>query len=213
MSGRACEAPAADADAVPRSMTHILDLIRHPGWWSIALACAAYTVCAFAMLPAWPITVALGSIYGIWRGLLIATPASVAGATVVFVMARSTMRGWAQRRIAGSERLAAISRAVSQEGPWVVFLLRLSPIVPFNLLNYALSATDVRLRVYVIATTIGMLPPTVLYLYMGSLSASVARGTVYTGWRTAMYLAGLIATAAAIWLVGRAVKKALPPQL
>ena len=194
-------------------MTHILDLIRHPGWWSIGLACAAYTVCAFAMLPAWPITVALGSIYGIWEGLLIATPASVVGATVVFLMARSALRDWARRRMANSRRLAAISRAVSDEGPWVVFLLRLSPVVPFNLLNYALSVTDVRLRVYVIATTIGMLPPTVLYLYAGSLSASVARGDVYTGWRAVVYVAGLVATGGAIWLVGRAVKRTLSPQL
>ncbi|HEX3704432.1 MAG TPA: TVP38/TMEM64 family protein [Vicinamibacterales bacterium] len=194
-------------------MTHLLDLIRHPGWGSIGLACAGYTVCAFAMLPAWPLTVALGSIYGIWRGLLIATPASVAGATAVFVMARSTMRDWAQRRMAGSGRLVAISRAVSDEGPWVVFLLRLSPVIPFNLLNYALSVTQVSLRVYVVATTIGMLPPTVLYLYMGSLSASVARGTGYTGWRAGMYVAGLAATAGAVWLVGRAVKKALPTEL
>lgn len=194
-------------------MTHFLDLIRHPGWWSIALACAAYTVCAFAMLPAWPITMALGSIYGIWRGLLISTPASVAGATAVFVLARSGLRDWARRRMAGSERLVAISRAVSTEGPWVVFLLRLSPVVPFNLLNYALSVTDVGLRVYVIATTIGIVPPTVLYLYMGSLSASVARGTVYTGWRAFAYVAGLLATAAAVWLVGRAVKKTLPAHL
>jgi uncharacterized membrane protein YdjX (TVP38/TMEM64 family) len=194
-------------------MTHLLDVIRHPGWWSIMAACAAYTLCAFAMLPAWPITVALGSIYGIWRGLLIATPASVAGATGVFMMARSALGDWARRRIAGSDRLVAINRAVGQEGPWVVFLLRLSPVVPFNMLNYALSVTDVRLDVYVVATAIGMLPPTVLYLYIGSLSASVAEGTVYAGWRSTAYVAGLAATAGAVWLVGRAVKKALPPQL
>jgi uncharacterized membrane protein YdjX (TVP38/TMEM64 family) len=81
------------------------------------------------------------------------------------------------------------------------------------MLNYALSVTDVRLDVYVVATAIGMLPPTVLYLYIGSLSASVAEGTVYAGWRSTAYVAGLAATAGAVWLVGRAVKKALPPQL
>jgi uncharacterized membrane protein YdjX (TVP38/TMEM64 family) len=192
-------------------MTHLVELLRHPGWWSVGVACAAYTICAFAMLPAWPITMALGSIYGIWEGLLIATPASVAGATAVFVLARSALRDWARRRMAGSRRLEAISRAVSAEGPWVVFLLRLSPVVPFNLLNYALSVTDVRLRVYVVATTIGMLPPTALYLYAGSLSASVARGDVYTGWRAVVYVAGLAATGGAVWLVGRAVKSTLPP--
>ena len=194
-------------------MTHLLDLIRHPGWWSVGLTWAAYIVCAFAMLPAWPITLALGSIYGIWRGLLIAMPAGVASATAVFVLARSVLREWARRRIAGSQRLVAISRAVGAHGTWVVFLLRLSPVVPFNLLNYALSVTEVRLRVFVIATTIGMLPPTILYLYMGSLGAALARGTEYRGWRAVAYVAGLIATAGVVWLVGRAVKKTLPAEL
>jgi uncharacterized membrane protein YdjX (TVP38/TMEM64 family) len=66
------------------------------------------------------------------------------------------------------------------------------------------------LSVFVIATTIGMLPPTILYLYIGSLGASLARGTEYTGWRAVAYVAGLIATAAAVWLIGRAVKRILP---
>ena len=194
-------------------MTQLLDLIRQPGWWSVGVACVAYTACAFAMLPAWPITLALGSIYGIWGGLLIAMPPSVASATAVFVLARSVLRGWARRQMAGSRRLVAVSRAVGQHGTWIVFLLRLSPIVPFNLLNYALSLTDVGLRPFIIATTVGMLPPTILYLYIGSLGASLARGTEYTGWRAVLYVAGLLATAAAVWLIGRTVRKMLPDQL
>ncbi len=91
----------------------------------------------------------------------------------------------------------------------MVFLLRLSPVVPFNVLNYALSITDLPLRVYVAATAIGMVPPTILYLYLGSLTGSVARGTGYTGWQLVAYLAGLVATAGAVWLIGRAVRKAL----
>lgn len=190
-------------------MTHLLDLIRHPGWAGVTMAFAAYALCALAMLPAWPITVTLGSIFGIWRGLLIASPASVAGATAVFLLGRTVLRDWVRRRIAGSERIEAIVGAVSHQGAWVVFLLRLSPVVPFNVLNYALSITDLPLRVYVAATAIGMLPPTILYLYLGSLTGSVARGTLYTGWQMVMYVAGLVATGVAVWLVGRAVRKTL----
>jgi uncharacterized membrane protein YdjX (TVP38/TMEM64 family) len=190
-------------------MTPLLDFIRHPGWAGVAMACAAYAVCALAMLPAWPITVTLGSIYGLWRGLLIASPASVTAATMVFLLGRSVLRGWARRRIAGSVRLEAVVRALSDQGAWVVFLLRLSPVVPFNLLNYALSVTDLPLRVYVPATAIGMLPPTMLYLYLGSLTASVARGQVHSGWQTVVYVGGLLATGAAVWLIGRAVRKTL----
>jgi uncharacterized membrane protein YdjX (TVP38/TMEM64 family) len=190
-------------------MIHLLDLIRQPGWAGVVMAFAAYAVCALTMLPAWPITVTLGSLYGIRGGLFIAAPASVAAATAIFLLGRSVLRNWARRRIAGSKRLTAISRAVSQQSGWVVLLLRLSPIVPFNVLNYALSLTDVPLHVYVAATAIGMLPPTILYLYLGSLTASLARGTAYTGWRTAGYVLGLIPVCAAVWLIGRTVRDTL----
>jgi uncharacterized membrane protein YdjX (TVP38/TMEM64 family) len=190
-------------------MIRLLDLIRQPGWPGVAMAFAAYAVCSLAMLPAWPITVALGSVYGIRRGLLIASPASVAAATAIFLLGRSVLRDWARRRIAGSKRLTAISRAVSRPSGWVVFLLRVSPIVPFNVLNYALSLTDVPLHVYVAATAVGTLPPTMLYLYLGSVTASVARGTAYTGWQTAAYALGLLPAGAAAWLIGRAVRDAL----
>ena len=138
-------------------MTALVDLLREPGWEGVAIACAAYLLLAAAMLPAWPLTLAIGSIYGTWGGLLIASPAGVAAATAVFLLGRSVLRDRAQRRIARSDRLVAISRAISERGSWVVLLLlRLSPIVPFNVLNYALSVTDVPLRVYVAATAVGM---------------------------------------------------------
>jgi uncharacterized membrane protein YdjX (TVP38/TMEM64 family) len=190
-------------------MIHLLGLIRQPGWPGVAMAFAAYALCALAMLPAWPITMTLGSIYGIRRGLLIASPASVAAATAIFLLGRSVLRDWARRRIAGSKRIAAISRAVNQQSGWVVFLLRLSPIVPANVLSYALSLTDVPLHVYVAATAAGTLPPTILYLYLGSVTASLARGTVYSRWQTAAYALGLLPAGAAIWLIGRAVRDTL----
>jgi uncharacterized membrane protein YdjX (TVP38/TMEM64 family) len=183
-------------------MIHLLGLIRQPGWPGVAMAFAAYALCALAMLPAWPITMTLGSIYGIRRGLLIA-------ATAIFLLGRSVLRDWARRRIAGSKRIAAISRAVNQQSGWVVFLLRLSPIVPANVLSYALSLTDVPLHVYVAATAAGTLPPTILYLYLGSVTASLARGTVYSRWQTAAYALGLLPAGAAIWLIGRAVRDTL----
>src|SRR5260370_21939654 len=190
-------------------MIHLLDLIRQPGWPGVAMAFAAYAVCSLAMLPAWPITVTLGSIYGIQRGLFIALPASVAAATATFLLGRSVLRDWARRRIAGSKRLAAISRAVSQQSGWVVFLLRLSPLVPFNVLSYALSLTEVPLHVYVAATAVGTLPPTILYLYLGSVTGSLARGAPHTRWQTAAYALGLLPSCAAASLLGRAVRDTL----
>ena len=77
------------------------DLLRHPGWISLAAASAAYVVLSLAMLPVWPLTILLGSVYGIWVGLLIAMPSSLVGALAVFVLGQSVLRDWARRRLAG----------------------------------------------------------------------------------------------------------------
>ena len=90
----------------------LIDLLRHPGWFSLAAASAAYVVLSLAMLPVWPLTILLGSVYGIWMGLVIAMPSSLVGALAVFVLGQSVLRGWARRRMAGWGRLQAITRAV-----------------------------------------------------------------------------------------------------
>jgi uncharacterized membrane protein YdjX (TVP38/TMEM64 family) len=193
-------------------MTDLFEFLHQPSWVSLAGAFAAYVVLSLAMLPVWPVTIFLGSIYGIWGGLLIAMPASVAGALAVFVLGQSVLRDWARRRMAGWDRLEAITRVVGDEHGWIPLLLRLSPVVPFNLINYALSLTDLRLGVYFVTTVVGILPATVMYLYMGATTASVARARL-TAAELTIYVVGLIATVLAVWLIGRAVRKSLDAQL
>lgn len=71
--------------------------------------------------------------------------------------------------MATKPKLAAIDAAIAEHGFKIVLLLRLSPVFPFNLLNYALGLTRVQVRDYVLASFIGMLPGTALYVYLGSL--------------------------------------------
>ena len=192
-------------------MADLLEFLRDPTWLGLAGAFAAYVILSLAMLPVWPVTIFLGSIYGIWVGLLIAMPASVAGALVVFVLGQSILRDWARRRIAGWSRLEAITRVVGDERGWIALLLRLSPVVPFNLINYALSLTDLRLGVYFVTTVVGILPATLMYLYLGAATVSVARKN--TSVEVTIYVIGLIATVLAVWLIGRAVRKTLDAQI
>ncbi len=128
------------------------------------------------------------------------------------------LHGWAQRQVEGSPRMRAIDAAVEREGFKLVLLLRLSPIFPFNVLNYALSLTRVTLGRYVLASAIGMLPGTVLYVSLGSLapaaaelsSASSGGGTA----RTALYVVGLLATVVVVVVIAtRAARRALHDKL
>jgi uncharacterized membrane protein YdjX (TVP38/TMEM64 family) len=118
-----------------------------------------------------------------------------------------------RERIGERDMFRGIDAAIAKEGLKVVLLLRLSPLVPYNALNYALALTGVRFRDYVLGSWIGMLPGTVLYIWLGAGARSLAAVVTGTGERPAAWLAlftaGLVATAIAVWLVARAARRAL----
>ena len=99
---------------------------------------------------------------------------ATAGASLAFLLARSVAREAIAQRVAGNPRFAAIDRAVGREGFKIVLLLRLSPVFPFNMLNYGLGLTNVRFVDYV-AASIGMLPGSLLYTYSGFLAGDIVR--------------------------------------
>jgi uncharacterized membrane protein YdjX (TVP38/TMEM64 family) len=139
--------------------------------------------------------------------------AATLGACAAFLLSRTVARRAIERRIASSPRFAAIDRAIAREGRKIVTLLRLSPVFPFNLLNYALGLTQVRFVDYLLAM-VGILPGTILYVYTGKLAGDVAvlasgsstpRGA---GYYIVLGL-GLLATVVVTTLVTRTARRAL----
>ncbi len=163
------------------------------------------------------LTAPAGLLYGVVIGTLIVSPASVVGATCAFLIARYAARGWVARKLEKQEKFAAIDRAVGKNGFKMVLLLRLQPVVPFNLLNYALGLTRIGLRDYVIASWIGMFPATVLYVYLGSIVQNLSellRGKLPgSPLRTTLLWAGLAATIVLVWYIGRIARNALSEEL
>ncbi|HEX5631737.1 MAG TPA: VTT domain-containing protein, partial [Gemmatimonadales bacterium] len=149
---------------------------------------------------------------GIVRGTALVLLGATLGATAAFLLARHVARGFVARRVARHARLAAFDRALAADGFRLVLLLRLSPVVPFSVLNYALGLTQVRLRDFVLAS-IGMVPGTLLYVWSGKLAGDVARAAAGSVPRDATYWAvlglGLAATLAAAVLVARSARRAL----
>ncbi len=190
---------------------------RETGMLGVVVFFAAYVVSTVAAVPGSILTLALGFAYGPIWGLAIASPASVTGATCAFLLGRTVLRDWAAQKVGGSARARAIETAVEREGFRLVLLLRLSPLVPFNLLNYVLSLTRVRLGTYVLASFVGMLPGGALYVYLGSLApaaaelSSAAQGGGAA--RTTLYVVGLLATVAVVVIGTRAARRALDAEL
>ncbi len=143
------------------------------GPWGPVAFMAGYVLATVAFVPGSVLTLAAGAIFGLASGTLYVFVAASLGACAAFALARTVARGAIERRLEGNARFIAIDRAIAAEGRKIVFLLRLSPIFPFSLLNYALGLTRVRFRDYALAC-LGMLPGTLLYVYLGALAGDAA---------------------------------------
>jgi uncharacterized membrane protein YdjX (TVP38/TMEM64 family) len=183
------------------------------GVWGPVVFVAGYALAAIAFVPGSILTLAAGAIFGVARGALYVFVAAVLGSSGAFLVARHLARGAVERRLAGNARFAAIDRAVGREGRKIVFLLRLSPVFPFNLLNYALGLTRVSFGDFFVAS-VGMIPGTLLYVYYGKLAgdvATLASGTAVekgAGYYAVLAL-GLVATVVVTTLVTRTARRAL----
>jgi uncharacterized membrane protein YdjX (TVP38/TMEM64 family) len=133
----------------------------------------AYVAATVLLVPGSLLTLAGGALFGVVRGTIIVLIAASLGASAAFLIARYLARDRVARRVQKDPRFAAIDRAIGASGLKIVALLRLSPVVPFNLLNYALGITSVRFVHYLIGCA-AMLPGTLLYVYYGRVIGDVA---------------------------------------
>jgi len=186
------------------------------GSWGPVLFIALYIIAAITLAPAFVLTFAAGAVFGLWRGTLLVYIGAVLGASAVYALAAPLARSRLLRWLDRDPRVAATRRAVVKDSAWIMFLLRLSPLVPYNLLNYALSLSGVSYRDYLLAS-VGMIPAIIMYVYYGKVAGDVTRlaagvepprGTEYY----LMLIVGLIATFAATSLITRAAKKAMAEQ-
>ncbi|MGC8559837.1 MAG: VTT domain-containing protein [Phycisphaerae bacterium] len=139
-----------------------------------------YVAATVLLIPGSALTALGGVLFGIWKGTLIVSISATVGAAVAFLLGRYIFRRSIERRLSGKPKFAAIDHAVSARGWVIVALLRLSPIVPFNLSNYFFGLTGIGFWRYVLASWICMLPGTLLYVYLG-YTASVATGAGHAG--------------------------------
>ncbi len=187
--------------------------IRDLGPWGAAIFVGLYVLATVSFLPGSILTLGAGAVFGVVRGAILVSIASTLGATAAFLVGRYLARGWVSERIEGNATFKAIDEAVAREGWKIVGLTRLSPGFPFNLLNYAFGATRVSPSDYVLASWIGMMPGTLMYVYIGSLAGSLASLGAAQGARTpvewALYAVGLLATVAVTVSVTRIARAAL----
>lgn len=194
-------------------LVEFLERVRALGPWGPALLAAAYIPASLLFVPGSLLTLGAGFLFGVPVGTAAVSVGSVLGACAAFLAGRTLARGWIEEKVSGKPKFRAVDEAVGRQGFKIVLLTRLSPIFPFNLLNYAYGVTPVSFRDYLLASWIGMLPGTVLYVYLGSAAkslADLAQGNVEGGpLRTAFFGAGLLITLGLTLLLTRIARQAL----
>lgn len=194
----------------------ILLQVAQLGPWASVLFILIYIVGAVLLAPSFFLTVAAGAIFGVMRGSILVFIGASLGASAVYMLASPLGDSQWLARITRDRRVAAVRSAVAGEGVWLMFLLRLSPLIPFNILNYALALSGVRYRDFAVGF-LGMIPAILMYTYYGKIVGDVAalaagvaapRGPEYYGFVAISLVAVVLSTT----MIARAAKRAVEKQ-
>lgn len=195
------------------ALQSVLQQVESLGLWAPVVFVLLYVLACVFFIPGSILTLGAGALFGVVKGSLIVSLAATLGATAAFLVGRHFARSWVEGKLAAFPKFAAIDQAVSRNGWQTVLLTRLSPAFPFTLLNYAYGVTHVSLKEYVLASWLGMLPGTVVFVYLGSLAKAGTQTETKTPAQWALLIIGLIATLAVTWLITRRAKQVLNTRL
>lgn len=209
---------AAKYFGIQDSLKTALQWIQEIGPTGVAIFILIYILATVLFVPGSILTLGAGVVFGVVWGAIDVFVGATLGAIAAFLVGRYLARGWVEKQIQNNPKFKAIDDAVAREGLKIVILTRLSPIFPFNLLNYAFGITQVSLKDYAIGS-IGMIPGTLMYVYIGSLAGNLA--ALGTGVQEsapapaqwAIRIIGFIATVAVTIYVTRIAKQALNKEI
>lgn len=198
----------------------LTDWVRDQQALGAVVLAALYIPAAVLLVPGSVITLVAGFALGLGVGTVAMSIGSTLGACAAFWAGRTFARGWVEKQLAANPRFRALDQSVAREGFKIVLLTRLSPAFPYNLLNYAFGLTRVRFRDYLLASWVGMMPGTVLYVYLGTTLGTIADLATGRGEKTLtekiLFVVGLLATVAVTIVITRSARNALKktsPQL
>jgi uncharacterized membrane protein YdjX (TVP38/TMEM64 family) len=146
------------------------DWVGQMGTVGILVFIVVYALAAVLLAPGSILTIGAGFVFGLWKGFLVVSAGATLGASLAFLVARFIARDKIESIAKRNEKFRKIDNAIGEQGAKLIFLLRLSPVIPFNLSNYFYGLSAVKFWPYVLASWIGMMPGTFLYVYIGVAS-------------------------------------------
>src|SRR5438034_10649343 len=201
---------------VQQRLMNFNDWVSQIGVAGIFIFVVVYAVATVLLAPGSILTIGAGFAFGLWKGFLAVSAGATIGASLAFLIARFIARDKIEATARRNEKFRKIDNAIAREGTKLIFLLRLSPVMPFNLSNYFYGLTGVKFWRYVLASWIGMMPGTFLYVYIGTagkaaVTAAAGGEAVKHGWQYWTFNGlGLAATIFVTIWVTKIARDALP---
>lgn len=159
---------------VKQWLLDVLYRTRDIGPLGPVVVAAFYVLAAVAFLPGSILTLGSGFLFGVPLGFITAWSGATVGACAAFIIGRTLARDYVAGKVSTNQKFMSLDDAIAKEGFKLVFLLRLSPIFPYNFMNYALGLTRVSFRNFALASATGMIPGALMYVYVGSAARSLA---------------------------------------
>ena len=199
----------------------LFETARAMGAWGPPLIAAAYIPACLFLVPGMILALASGYLFGMAAGALAAGLGSTVGAAAAFVAGRVLARELVVAGMASNPKRTATDRVIAEHGFKFTMLLRLTPLVPFNLLNYVLGMSGISLGQFVLGSWIGVIPVTLMYVYLGTVLKEIEEtggaNLQIAGSQIApviFVLIAIIAITAFVWYsIKKILDEALPPPL
>lgn len=181
--------------------------MRSAGAWGPVVFVLLYVLFTVALVPATPMTILAGLIFGFKEGMVVSVIGAVLGADAAFLISRSVLRSRIERWIRKHRALVALDGALARHEVKVQSLLRLSPTLPFFLINYLLGASSVSRRSYLWTTAVFLIPSSAFHVYLGVVGRYAVEKP--TGAEIGFHVVGVIIAAISIAYIGHIAKRAL----
>jgi len=152
--------------------------VANLGWIAPVAYASIYVVCTVFMVPGTVLTLAAGILFHeLWLAFVTISVGSTIGDCCSFLLGKTVLRSWVVRKIDAHPLFKAVDVAITRRGLVMVLLLRLTPVLPFNVLNYGLSVTGISFLSYAYGSWVGMAPGTFMYIYLSWAALNAATST------------------------------------
>ena len=192
-------------------ITEFTEWVRGQGTAGLFIFAGGYVLGTLLFIPGSLLTLAASVLFGFWQAVALVWLSATIGAALAFLTARYAARNAVTRLAERNRRFRELDSVIGEQGWKIVLLLRLSPVIPFNLSNYVYGLTKIKFWPYVLASFAGMLPGTLLYVYLGHIGKKTLVGSDST--RSApenlLLATGLAATIAVTVYLARLARQAL----